>query len=100
MFWVDQIFEWNEEDFNKMLRWYVKKPDQQGFDRTKISGKTGHIDPIFESQTTDLQDKLHNMVQRFQMTNIIYEKGWNDVILEEMAGKAIYEEELGIGRED
>jgi Leucine-rich repeat (LRR) protein len=97
MFWIDQIFGWDEEEFNKMLRWYVKNPNQQGFDRTKISGKTGHVDPIFESQTNDLQDKLHNTVQLFQMTNIIYEKGWNEVILEELAGKAIYEEELGIG---
>jgi hypothetical protein len=43
-----------------------------------------------------LKDKVHDMVQKFQMTNIIYEKRWNEVTLEEMAGKAILEEELGV----
>ena len=96
MFWIDQIFKWDDEHFTEMLRWITKNPKQQGFDRTRLSGKTGHVDPIFESQTDDLKDKVHDMVQKFQMTNIIYEKRWNEVTLEEMAGKAILEEELGV----
>jgi Leucine-rich repeat (LRR) protein len=96
MFWIDQIFKWDDEHFTEMLRWMTKNPEQQGFDRTKLSGRTGHVDPIFESQTDDLKDKVHDMVQKFQMTNIIYEKRWNEVTLEEMAGKAILEEELGV----